>query len=479
MNTRKIIILFTILMLAVGLMPLTAQNSPAGALVANHVFNRDMDIYMMPNFAPFVNYQRFFSFVQGSVSGAGFGFPLPRSGGPGLSAGYATNIRGTFLHFFLNTEGFSLDNTTTQRDTTEEWNRDARFNFQFDTLIGTPDLGAFKLGLLFNDVGHISSETPNFGEAINTGFFTTSLSYGRNFINDDFSMILAGGSVRLRLPMYERNTRVTAADGTTTRTTTRLPQETPGVPMVQFPGWYPTSSIRLEVEPHLYWFFRPRLEPMVVISHIFLQNTVILQFFPEETSRTQVTDLSTGWTRQDRRYIGNTLFGYFNRLYVITPRFSLAWRLNFTLGFFYNYEGHIRTRAPGSEDITTRRVTNEAWYFAAVVVPRVAFSYQIIPATLTLTGGLILNQLGPVNAIGWQHYRVITTDDDYNTVTTRVENIFNPIRPYITMGAAWYLNPHMVLESGITIDTLGSTNNPVRGPGRHLNEITVAVVYRR
>ena len=336
------------------------------------------------------------------------------------------------------------------------------------------------MGLLFNDVGHESSESPERGHAARTGFFTGSLSYGRNFINDDFSMLLAGGSVRLRLPMYERITRETTADGRTTRTTTRLPQEIwgPGT-MLQFPGVYPTSSVRLEIEPHFYYFFTPRLEPMVVISHIFLQNTFILQFFPEETSRTREAGLSDGWTRQERTYIGNTLFGYYNRLYVITPRFSLAWRVNFTFGFFRNFEGHTRTREAGSDQTTVSRVSGEALYFAAVVAPRLAFSYQVIPATLTLTGALVLNQLGVVNAIGWQQYRITITDDDNNTVETRVENIFNPIRPYISMGAAWYLSPHMVLESGITVDTLGAPNSQGRGLGRHLDNISLAIVYRR
>ena len=467
MNTRKIIIFSALLMLAVGLMPLTAQNSPAGALATNHVFNRDMDIFMMPNFAPFVNYQRFFSFVQGSRLGSGL---------PGFSAGYATNVRGTFMHFFLDTNGFSLNNVTTETDSGTLENRATNFDLQFDTLIGTADIGAFKLGLQFSNVGQQTVETATSRQTTRSGFFTTSLTYGRNFINDDFSMILAGGSVRFRLPMFEDTLRTTSGGITTTRT--RTMRDT-GDLHLQFPGVFPDTSMRLEIEPHLYWFFRPRLEPMVVISHIFLQNTLILQFFPEETERVQQTGSMDAWTRQDRRYIGNTLFGYFNRLYVITPRFSVAWRVNFTLGFFHNYEGSIRTRDHDGTE-TVSRVGGEALFLAAVIAPRLAFSYQIIPATLTFNGALVLNQLGPMNAIGWQHYR-ITRNYDNGDVRTRTENLFNPIQPFITIGAAWYLSPHLVLESGINVRLTETTPPAVipGGPGRHLDEITLAIVYRR
>jgi len=480
MNTKKVIILSAVLAFAIGLMPLAAQNSPAGALVTGNIFNRDMDTFMMPNFAPFVNYQRFFSFVQGSTSGTPFGwigFPgvgdLPRTGVPGFSAGYATNVRGTFMHFFLNTEGFSLDNTeeTIQNaagQVEDIATRSRSFNLQFDTLIGTPDLGAFKLGLFFNDIGRETTESSTNRTSTRRGFFTPSLAYGRNFINDDFSMLLVGGTARFRIPMFER-TIETISGGNITETITERMQDT-GPSHLQFPGMFPDSSMRLEIEPQMWYFFRPRLEPMVVISHIYLLNTFILQFFPEETR--EITGLSNGYTRQNRSFIGNTFFGYFNRLYVITPRFSVAWRVNFTFGFFRNFEGPTYTKVPGSDAAVSDRINREALYLAAVVSPRLAFSYQIIPATLTLTGGLIFNQLGVTNSLGWQQYRITTTNEETGAVTTEIQNIFNPLRPFINMGAAWYINPHIVLESGITINTMG-------GPGRHLDNISLAIVYRR
>ena len=473
MNTKKTIILSAILAIAIGLMPLAAQNSPAGALVTGNIINRDIDIYMMPNFAPFVNYQRFFSFVQGSTSGTPFGWLPPtgtlRSTGPGFSAGYATNVRGTFMHFFLNTEGFALNNATTEVGMETTYERSRNLNLQFDTLIGTADMGAFKLGLLFNDMGQSTTESVTGRTTTRGGFFTPSIAYGINFINDDFSMVLAGGTVRFRIPMFE-NTVEQTTGGITEITTNRMRDTGPS--HLQFPGAFPDTSMRLEIEPQMWWFFRPRLEPLVVISHIYLLNTFILQFFPEEIQTTQRTGVSNGFIRQERSFIGNTLFGYFNRLYVITPRFSVAWRVNFTFGFFRNFEGPTYTTAPGDTVAVSNEISREALYLAAVVSPRLVFSYQIIPATLTLNGGLILNPLGVVNSLGWQQYRITTTNNATDTVETRIENIFNPIQPFITMGAAWYLNPHIVLESGISINTTG-------GPGRHLDNISLAVVYRR
>ena len=466
MNTKKVIILSAVLAFAIGLMPLAAQNSPAGALVTGNIFNRDLDLFMMPNFAPFVNYQRFFSFVQGSMA----------NGNPGFSAGYATNVRGTFMHFFLNTDGFSFNNreqtTQSAAGTVDDITRTRNFNLQFDTLIGTPDLGAFKLGLLFNDFGQTTTESVDSSQTTRSGFFTSSIAYGRNFINDDFSMLLAGGTVRFRLPMFEDTTRTTAG-GITTTTTSRMRPDIPLAPHLQFPGLYPDTSMRLEVEPQMWYFFRPRLEPMVVISHIYLLNTFIMQFWPDEIHTTQRAGVpNDGFVRQERAYIGNTLFGYYNRLYVITPRFSLAWRINFTFGFFRNFEGRTYTRELGNEQGLYGNVTSrEVLYFAAVVSPRLAFSYQIIPAMLTLNGGLIFNPLGVTQSLGWQQYRITTTYEN-GDVTTAIENHFNPLRPFINMGAAWYINPHIVLESGITINTMG-------GPGRHLDNISLAIVYRR
>lgn len=450
------------MMLFAGLLPLAAQNSPAGGLAAGNVINRDVDTYMMVNFSPFLNYERFFTFVQGSMT---------NFSSPGLSAGYATKINGYFTHFYLNTSGFSMGNVTENKEIgsgiSDNNVKKNNFNLQFDTALGSVDLGTFKLGLLFSDIGVNENESRNGDDftrtTAKTGFFTPSLAYGGNIINDDYSMMLLSGTVRLRLPMDYGRTVTEEKDGGVTTTTTKAPAlTTPSVPF--------DASMRLEVEPQMWYFFKPQLEPMVVISHIYLLNTFVMMFYPEETETVQTTGLSDGYTRRKHDYVGNTLFGYYNRQYVINSRLSLAWRVNFSVGFYLDKNGHTFKKAPGETEAEIK-VTNEELFLTATVAPRLAFSYQAIPATLALNGAVVFNQLGPLNAIGWQFYQNKATDADSDTVTTNTRNIFNPIKPIFTAGAAWNLNPYLILEAGISVNTSSEDN--------FLDNISIGIVYKR
>ncbi|MDR2543332.1 MAG: hypothetical protein LBC80_07795 [Treponema sp.] len=477
MKLKKLFFALTVLIFTVGILPLAAQNSPAGGLVSGNIINRDTDTYMMVNFAPFLNYERHFTFVQGAMT---------NFGPPGLSAGYATKMRGTFFNFYLNTDGLSLNNSTTENKTTavttETSTNRSHMNLQFDTIIGSADFGSLKFGLLFaENFGHTVTEKTDEKTTTKSGFFTPSIAYARNFINEDYSMLLLSGTVRFRLPNdFSRVTKETTSGGITTTTTTSEVLTSPL--LLQYPGFFPTSSRRLEIEPQMWYFFTPQLAPMVVISHIYLVNTFIMQFFPEEIGTIKTTGVSNGYTRQEREYIGNTLFGYYNVLYVINSRFSVAWRVNFSAGFFHIKEGHTRTMDPGDTTETVDRTSRENLYLMACVAPRLAFSWHAVPATLTLNGAIVLNQLGPTNAIGWQQYRIKTTDEDEGTVTTAVENIFTPIKPYFNVGAVWNISPFLAIESGITVSILlppQQSFDLTGGPGRHLDNISIGVVYKR
>jgi len=462
MNKRKLLIALAILMLIAGLMPLAAQNSPANALATGNVINGDVDTYMMVNFAPFVNYDNNFSFVQGSMSSFG---------SPGVSAGYATKAAGYFMNFYLNTSGFSMNNTTDKSlvgaTPVNTYNKNNDLNLQFDSVFGSTDLGAFKLGLLFSDIGRNESEQQNGADYTNTttktGYFTPSIAYGRNFIHDDFSMLLASGTVRLRLPMdYGRTVTEETIGGITTTTTTAPNLITPSVPY--------NASMRLEIEPQMWYFFKPQIEPYVAITHIYLLNTFIMMFYPEQTATIQTPGLSDGYTKRVHNYVGDTFFGYLNKQYVLTSRFSVYWRINFSMGFYYDQKGHTFTKAPGGTE-TESRVSDDELYLTATVAPRLAFSYQLIPATLKLNWAVLFNQLGPLNAIGWQYYSTKTTDEDQGITTTKVQNIFNPIKPYIGLGATWSLSPYLSVESGISINTVAA--------GNFLDQVSVGVVYKK
>ena len=462
MKTRNSIIALTIFVLSI--IPLAAQNSPAGGLSAGNVLNRDTDTYMMMNFAQFVNYDKFFSFAQGSMSNFAFS---------GFSAGYGTKVRGNLLHFYLNTNGFSLNDTTKTiddgTDMFEETNTNKRLNLQFDTAFGNADSGIFKLGLNFSDIGqdevYKKINTDDFTKTITkSGFFTPSLAWGYDIINNDFSMLLYGGTVRFRIPNdFGRKTEEVTSAGVTTTTTTAPALITPSVPF--------NASMRLEIEPQMWYFPAPKLEPFVTISHIYLLNTLIFMFYPEETKTIEVSNVSDkGYERRKHNYIGDTFFGYYNVVYSINARLTIAWRINFSAGFFYDTKDYTYTRTPGGAE-TLKQESYEQLYLTATIAPRLAFGLKIIPATLELNGAIVFNDLGPMNAIGWQHYRTTTTNKDNDTVETKIENIFNPIKPYITAGAAWSLNPHMTLEGGIRLNTSAAEN--------FLKDVSISAVYKR
>ena len=450
-------ILFVLIILIAGLMPLMAQNSPAGALATGNVINRDVDTYMMVNFAPFVSYDNFFTFMQGSMSSFA---------SPGFSAGYATKLRGNLLHFYLNTSGLSLDNTTGTIDGVqkgETLDKSKSLNLQFDTAFGNLDLGVFKLGLNFASVGKdetYSETSPVDSTRKNTnhGTFTTSLEYGKDFVHDDFSMLLAGGRVSLRLPWGGARTIEEQTTGGTTTKTTTIPN---GI----------TDCTRLEIAPQFWYFFKPKIEPRVVISHIYMINTFVLQFYPEETKTIDWPGSPNGYTRRARSYVGDTLFGYYNRQYTMTPRLSIAWRINYSVGFYYYNQGYTSevTSAGGAENETRKRESE--LYLTANIMPRLAFAYQLIPATLTLNGAIVVNRIEPINAFGWQFYRNKAADKDADITTIGTRNIFGSINPTFNLGAAWNLSPYLIVESGLSITTSQANN--------HLGEVSIGVVYKR
>ncbi|MCL2066201.1 MAG: hypothetical protein FWG99_01900 [Treponema sp.] len=471
MKTRKILIVTAVLILAFGVMPLAAQNSPAGGLATGNVINRDIDTYMMVNFAPFLYYDKFFSFAQTSM----YSSVLQTAGVSGLQAGFATRAGSGFFNFFLNTSGFSLADSTTETDlgtnVLENSSTDGKFNFQFDTIYGSTDLGAFKLGLNFVNFGQINTlvETTSSDyekKTINTGTFAASIEYGKNFINDDFSMLLTGGKVTVRFPMGDSKAITeTSAAGRTTTTTEIDPQNA-------YSAAYPNldlNNIRLDVAPQMWYFFTPKLEPMVVISHVYLVNTFTMMFFPEEM-RTVEQSGSSGYTRQDREYLANNLFGYYNRQYSINSRLSLAWRVNLQVAFYYDKRDYSYTKAPGGSETVDKRI-NETLWLTVNVAPRLAFSYQAVPGTLILNGAVVLNQLGGATSTGWQLTQTKVTDDNNDTVSTTDTNTFTGINPVFSLGAVMNLSPHLLLEGGLSINTTGASNP--------LGDVSVAVIYKK
>ncbi|MCL2127216.1 MAG: hypothetical protein FWH38_03080 [Treponema sp.] len=473
MNSRTIHIALAILILFAGALPVAAQNSPAGGLAAGNVVNRDVDTYMMVNFAPFLNYDKFFTFFQASM----YNSVLQAAGSPGFQAGYATKVGGGFMNFFLNTSGFSLNDSSTKTndgtDTLENSSSTGNLNLQFDTIYGTNDLGTFKLGLNFANVGQVNSLAETSSDDYvktnsKTGTLATSLEYGKNFIHSDFSMLLAGGKVTVRFPMGgAKAVTETRAAGATTTETVIDPQNAYSA---SFPN-LDLNNVRLDIAPQMWYFFTPQLEPMLVISHIYLVDTYTMMFFPDEIYTEERAGASNGYIRRDHNYLANNLFGYYNRQYSVSSRFSFAWRVNLQAAFYYDKRDHSFTRDPGGAELEDKKI-NEALWLTVNVAPRLAFSYQAIPGTLVLNGAVVINPLGGTTAIGWQLTRSKVTEDNGNEkITVSNNNTFTGINPVFSLGAAWNLSPFLILEGGASISAAGA--------GNPLSDVSVAVVYKR
>ena len=474
MNTRKLITALTVLILIFGAMPLAAQNSPAGGLASGNVINRDVDTYMMVNFAPFLNYDKFFTFFQTSMYGT-----LSAAGLPGFQAGFATKALGGFMNFYLNTSGVDVDNTVLDTvkgsGALETTDKSGRFNMQFDTIYGQADLGTFKLGLNFSDIGkdetYTQTSLTDYTKTLTRyGFITPSLSYARNFIHSDFSMLLASATVSFRIPLnYGKTITETRTGGVTKTTTTALADSLASAG--SSPGYPYNASNRMEIVPQMWYFFKPKLEPMVVISHIYLINTFVMMFYPEQTKTIESTAIADdGYIKRHHSYVGNTLFGYYNRQYVITSRFSVAWRINVSMGFYFDKKGYTYDKPLGGAEAVIMEKDTEL-YLTATIAPRLAFSAQLVPGTLVLNGAVVLNQLGPMNSTGWQYYRNKTVNDSTDVTTVKNRHLFNGINAVFDLGAAWNLSPYLILEGGVEINTGGSSNP--------LSSVTLGIVYKR
>ena len=469
------IIILAILLAAAGVMPITAQNSPAGALASGNVVNRDVDTYMMVNFAPFLAYDKFFAFAQTSM----YSNILQTAGPQGLQAGFAKKVGGGFMNFYLNTNSYSLKKSVTETDDgadiLEDSSSTGSFNLQFDTIYGAADLGAFKLGLNFINAGHKNTYTESgisddyIKENFKTGTFAPSIEYGKNIINPDFSMWLLSGKASVRFPIGGAKAVTENKSGGTTTTTTVLD------PQNSYSAAFPNldnNNIRLDLAPQMWCFFTPQLEPMVVISHIYLIDTFTMMFFPDEINTIEQQGLDNGYTRRRHDYVANNLFGYYNVQYVINSKLSLSWRVNMQVAFYNDTKDHTFTKAAGGGAESEEKKKEESLWLTVNVAPRLAFAYQLAPAKLVLNGGVVINPLGGTTAIGWQLTRNrVTENSGDEKITVTNNNTFTGINPIFNLGAAFNLSPFLILEAGASIKAMG--------PGNPLNDVSVAVVYKR
>ena len=429
-------------------LPLAAQSSPAGSSASGGAINREIDLYMLVNFAPFVAYTDFFSYGQASAAGvaAGFGKKLADGG---------------FLHFFTVGNFLTLTDKVRQSDNgTNTWETSGaiggadaggRFNLQFDTLYGNPQIGTFKLGLNFASVGQDIDLTENAANSdyakttANYGTITPTLTWGKNWINADYSMFLFNAALAVGIPTGNGGITETKVATSTTTTTTNA------------------DPITATLTPGMFYFFAPKDGH---ITSIHVNDAVFMRFYQEENSTTEVSGGGTGNVKQKRDYFANTLTGYVNRQYVLNPRLVFAWRVIGQIGITTVKNGETKTKNAVTSITTDDKKVTETFGVSVLLMPRVAVSYQLVPQALTLNGSIMVN--GPYYIFNQSK---ATDSSGSSTVTTTAQtNTFSPMTTTFGAGLAWNLTPNFILDAGVSV-AAGSQVN--------LNGFTIAAVYKK
>jgi hypothetical protein len=427
--------------------PLAAQNSPAGGSATGGAINRDIDLYMLVNFAPYVAYTDFFSYAQANAAGVGAGF--------GKKLG-----NGGFLHFYTTGNFLTLTDKVKESDNgSKTWEEPGaiggadgggRFTLQFDTLYGNPQIGTFKLGLNFAGVGQDVDLTENAAnsdytkETTNYGTITPALTWGKNWINADYSMFLFNAALAVGIPTSNGSIQETKAGSTTTTVTKN------------------DSPVTATLTPGIFYFFAPKDGH---VTSIHANNAIFMRFYQEENQKTE-TSLGTATREQKREYFSNTLTGYVNRQYVLNPRFVFAWRVIGQIAVTAGKDGEEKTKPPVGSTTSNETVT-ETFGLTALVMPRVAVSYQLVPQVLTLNGSIAVT--GPMYL--FNQTKVTDSSGASTVVTTTETNTFSGMNAAFGAGFAWNLTPNFILDAGVAATAAGN--------GMNLSSITIAAVYKK
>jgi hypothetical protein len=282
-------------LLALSAQPLAAQSSSSSSIGG---LGSDIDIFMLPNWAYLVSYNNIYSFLQGMYNG-----------NPGVSAGFGkkTGINAGQLHFYLAGTGFTLSDYTRTTETAagsfegvpySSNENGGRLSLQFDSLYSDSKFGAVKLGLYANGIGvdedlNETTATEYTETKTNSGTFTPSIEYGKNFYHDDGSMWTISLLTSVGIPFSKTVTETHTAAITQTVTDTS------------------SSYTTWSVAPSFAYLFKPKVAPVYTIYSLYLLDTFSLQFYPDHLSTTKISNgTAEGWTDRSHSYIYNNFFGY-------------------------------------------------------------------------------------------------------------------------------------------------------------------------
>jgi hypothetical protein len=191
-----------------------------------------------------------------------------------------------------------------------------------------------------------------------------------------------------------------------------------------------------------------------------------MNFYQEEREKTAVSGGGTGNIKQKRDSFSNTLAGYVNRQYAFNPRFVFAWRVLWSVAVTSSKDGEIRTTLPVGT-ATNNKIVTETLNLSALVAPRVAVSYQVVPAVLTLNGSIAVSYPGYV----FNQIKVTNSNGPSAVTTTTQTNTFNSMYAAFGAGLAWNLTPNFILDAGVAATAAGN--------GVNLGNVTIAAVYKK
>jgi hypothetical protein len=459
--------------------PLAAQSSSIGGL------GSDIDIFMLPNWAYLVGYSNIYTFVQGMYTDevpANVVEPV-KPATQGIRAGFGKKIgpNSGQLHFYFAGTGFSLSDYTRSTETAAGslkgvppstsygygTDTGGGLTMQFDSLYSNSKFGAIKLGLsasgIVVDTDLDERSATDYTETKTTrGTFTPSLEYGKNFYHDDGSMWTFSLGNRVAIPFYKTVTEEQTGGITTTTTNTINPANTdiPGI-SARYTTW--------TIAPTFLYMFKPKTAPVYTLYSLFLMDEVLLAFFPEYLTTTEVTNGATdGWTERSHSYFSNHFFGYVDAQHYITMSFLLRWRAQF--GFLSSFEEYGNTKTKATDGtVTERKESTERYTLWPYVGGWIGFTYQAIPSLLSVTGGVALPIVGS-NAASWYFQHTEITDDDYDLVTTADYTGFFGFYTQFSLGATLTLNSNFSFELG----TLMDANTQKTG----LNSVALTLKYK-
>jgi hypothetical protein len=431
--------------------PLAAQSSSLGGL------GSEIDVFMLPNWAYLVSYDDVYSFLQGAYTDSV----------PGLKIGFGkkTGVNAGQLHFYFAGTGFTLsDYTRTTENATGTLNtvpadygpeNGGNLSIQFDSLYSDSKFGAIKLGLSASGIGadeDLSETSATDFTRINTtgGSFTPSIEYGKNFYNEDGSMLTFSLYTGVAIPFSETVTEIVTAANKTTATQNQ-----------GFTAW--------SLAPSFCYIFKPKTTPVYTIYSIYLLDTFGMQFYPEYSSTTKIsTPEGDGWTKRPHSYISNNFFGYVDGQHYISTSFLIRWRAQFGFISIFDKQGTTKTKDAASGTEMETKISDEWYWLQPYLGGWIGFTYQLIPSFLSLTGAVVI----PVgtNAVSWSLLHTDQNDEVNDYVTATDTHSFSGIYTQFSLGVAMALNSNVSLELGTVMDA----NTQKTG----LNAVSLTLKYK-